>query len=398
MTGFDKDRLAHLHDVMAEHVELGNAGGLAWLAARDDEVEVGCGGTLTRGESRAVARDSIFRIASMTKPMAAVAALILVEECKLRLDEPVDELLPELAGREVLVDGRGPLDGETVPAVRPITLRDVLTFELGMGMEFAAPWPWPLIEAMAERGLGAGPPEPQTPPAPDEWIQRLSTLPLQYQPGEKWLYNVGSDVLGVLIARAAGQPLEFFMRERLFEPLGMADTGFFTEHTERLGTCYLVDPATEARTVYDAPEGQWSKAPAFPSAAGGLVSTVDDVHKFGRMLLSGGRLPDGQRLISAATVDAMTIDQIGVLDGADGPSPDGSQGWGFGVGVQVRRSGIAHSIGSYGWDGGLGSSWSNDANKRLVATILTTDSFTGPFPPPAVVQDFWTCVYTALDD
>ena len=143
--------------------------------------------------------------------------------------------------------------------------------------------------------------EPQGPPEPDEWIRRLSTLPLQYQPGERWLYNVGSMVLGVLIARAAGQPLDEFMRERLFEPLGMRDTGFFTEQTDRLGTCYAVDPATEARTVYDAPDGQWSKPPAFPDAAAGLVSTVDDVHAFARMLLAEGQLPDGSRLISACS-------------------------------------------------------------------------------------------------
>src|SRR5215468_1903622 len=103
MTGFDKARIARLHEAMAEHVELGNVGGLAWLAARDDQVEIGVAGALTRGASRPAAPDSIFRIASMTKPMAAVAALILVEECKVRLDEPVDDLLPELAGREVLV-------------------------------------------------------------------------------------------------------------------------------------------------------------------------------------------------------------------------------------------------------------------------------------------------------
>ena len=398
MSGFEKTRLGRLHDAMAEHVELGNAGGLAWLAARDGDVELGVAGTLTRGEGRAISRDSIFRLSSMTKPMSAVAALILVEECRLRLDEPVDDLLPELAGRNVLVDGRGPFDGETVPAARSITVRDVLTFQLGIGMDFAAPWPWPLMDAMADLGLGAGPPEPQGPPEPDEWIRRLSTLPLQYQPGERWLYNVGSMVLGVLIARAAGQPLDEFMRERLFEPLGMRDTGFFTEQTDRFGTCYAVDPATEARTVYDAPDGQWSKPPAFPDAAAGLVSTVDDVHAFARMLLAEGQLSDGSRLISRAAVEAMTTDQIGVLDGAAGPLPDGSQGWGFGVGVQVRRTGVAHSIGSYGWDGGLGSSWSNDPRERLVGTILTTDSFTGPFPPPAVVQDFWTCVYAALDD
>ena len=150
---------------------------------------------------------------------------------------------------------------------------------------------------MGELGLGSGPPEPQVPPAPDEWMRRLSTLPLLYQPGERWLYNTGSDVLGVLIARAAGQPLEEFLRTRVFEPLGMVDTGFSTDIVDRLGSCYTIDPATGERSVFDPPRGQWATPPAFPSGAGGLVSTLDDMHAFGRMLLSGGRLP--RRLAAA---------------------------------------------------------------------------------------------------
>jgi CubicO group peptidase (beta-lactamase class C family) len=397
MHTFDRTRLATLHEVMADHVARGNAGGLAWLAARDDHVEVGVAGVLTRGQNLPVARDSMFRIASMTKPMAAVGALILIEECRLRLDDAVDDLLPELADRRVLVDGRGPLDGETVPARRPITVRDLLTFELGVGMDFEAPWPQPVLEALAGLGLGSGPPDARS-PEPDEWMRRFSTLPLLYQPGEKWLYNVGYDVLGVLIARASGQPIDVFLAERVFEPLGMRDTAFVVADADRLGSCYSVDPTTGERSLYDAPEGQWKYRPAFPSAAGGLVSTIDDVHAFGQMLLRGGRLRDGTRLISDASVQAMTTDHIGVERGVSGPMPDGSQGWGFGVGVQVRRTGLARSVGSYGWDGGLGSSWANDPSERLVATILTTDMFTAAFPLPAVIRDFWTCLYAALED
>ena len=117
---------------------------------------------------------------------------------------------------------------------------------------------------------------------------------------------------------------------------------------------------TGERFVFDPPDGQWAKPPAFPSGAAGLVSTVDDLHAFGRMLLSGGRLPDGSRLLSRASIDAMTTDQIGVASGAPGPLPDGSQGWGFGVGVQVRRAGLGPPVGAYGWAGGMGSMWSND--------------------------------------
>jgi CubicO group peptidase (beta-lactamase class C family) len=128
------------------------------------------------------------------------------------------------------------------------------------------------------------------------------------------------------------------------------------------------------------------------------VSTVDDVHAFASMLRSGGRLPDGSRLLSRASVEAMTTDQLGVDRGATGPLPTGSMGWGYGVGVQVRRAGLVRSVGTYGWDGGLGSAWANDPRERLAATVLTTDMFTTAFPPPAVIQDFWTCVYTALAD
>jgi CubicO group peptidase (beta-lactamase class C family) len=398
MSGFDPGRLERLRDVMAGHVDQDSVGGVAWLAACGDDVELGVAGCLTRGEPEPVGRDSIFRISSMTKPIVAVGALLLVEECKLRLADPVDTLLPELAERRVLVDGRGPIDGDTVAARRSITVHDALTFRLGLGMDFGAPWPQPLLEAMGELGLGSGPPEPQVPPAPDEWMRRLSGLPLLYQPGERWLYNTGLDVLGVLIARAAGQPLEEFLRTRVFEPLGMVYTGFSTVHVDRLGSCYATDPDTGQRSVYDPPTGQWATPPAFPSAGGGLVSTLDDVHAFGRMLLAGGRLPDGSRLVSRASVEAMTTDHIGAERGAAGPSPDGSQGWGFGVGVQVRRTGLGPTVGSYGWAGGLGSSWGNDPNKDLVGVVLTTEMFVTAFPPPAVIQDFWTCVYAAIDD
>src|SRR5215211_4065195 len=159
MSGFDGERVARLRDAVAAHAEHDAVGGVAWLAACRDDVEFGVAGCLTRGEPEPVHRDSIFRIASMTKPMTAVAALILVEECRLRLDDPVDALLPELADRRVLVDGRGPVDGDTVPANRPITPRDLLTFRLGLGMDFTAPWPQPLLEQMGELGLGSGPPE-----------------------------------------------------------------------------------------------------------------------------------------------------------------------------------------------------------------------------------------------
>src|SRR5215469_16313627 len=213
--GLSRARLARMHQVMAGYVERGEVPGLVTLVSRRGEVHVDAIGTQALGESPPVRRDTIFRIASMTKPIVAAATMILVEECKLRLDEPVDRLLPELADRKVLKRLDGPLD-ETVRANRPISVRDLLTFRLGFGIVFPF-GQTPIGKAMLDEQLGQGPPNPDITPAPDEWIRRLGKLPLMHQPGEKWMYNTGSDVLGVLIARAAGQPLETFLRERLFE-------------------------------------------------------------------------------------------------------------------------------------------------------------------------------------
>src|SRR6266704_835248 len=229
--GLSKERLSRMHEVMADYVERGDVPGLVTLVSRRGEVHVDVIGTQAIGESPPMRRDTIFRISSMTKPIIAVATMILVEECELRLDEPVDRLLPELADRKVLKRLDGPLD-ETVPAKRPITVRDLLTFRMGFGQMMAPPDSYPILKVASEQQIGMGPPSPSTMPTPDEWIRRLGTLPLMHQPGDKWMYNTGSDVLGVLIARASGQPLETFFRERIFEPLGMEDTGFSVPATK----------------------------------------------------------------------------------------------------------------------------------------------------------------------
>jgi CubicO group peptidase (beta-lactamase class C family) len=394
---FHPDLGRRLDDRMARHVEEDEAGGLAWLAWHDGEVVTGTAGVLTRGGDAAVPRDSLFRVASNTKPLTAAAALILVEECRLRLEDPVDDLLPELADRRVLVDPLGPIDGETVPAERSITVRDLLTMECGFGMDFTAPWPQAFLDAMGALDLGPGAPSPGGVPEPDEWMRRLGTLPLVRQPGERWMYDTAYDVLGVLVGRAAGVPFERFLQERVLDPVGMRDTAFSTEATHRLGTSYSVDPQTGERSVYDPPEGQWSMPPAFASGAGGLVSTVDDLAAFGHVLLAGGILSDGSRLLSRATVELMATDQLGVGAGRPAITPDGALGWGLGVGVQVRRIGVARTVGSYGWDGGLGTSWANDPTERLVGVVLSTDMFTGADALPHPLADFWTTVYAALD-
>jgi CubicO group peptidase (beta-lactamase class C family) len=390
--------LARLDAVMVGHVERGEVPGLVWLVARHGEVHVGVAGALGADGGDPVSRDSIFRISSMTKPVTAVAALVLIEDGQLRLDEPVDRLLPELADRQVLARSDGTLD-DTVPARRPITVRDLLTFRMGLGWNFAATGPQPVMSAMAELGLGVGPPAPAGPPEPDEWMRRLGTLPLEHQPGERWLYDTGAEVLGVLIARAAGQPFATFLAERIFEPLAMADSGFAVPNSKlgRFGPCFSTDLDSGNRELYDPPDGQWSSPPAFPAGGSGLVSTVDDYLAFAEMLRAGGAYR-GQRILSRPSVEAMTTNHLTPEQIAtSAPDPSGALGWGFGVGIQLRRTGPARSVGTYGWDGGLGTSWANDPAEDLVGILLTNQAWTSPAPPP-VCQDFWTSAYAAIDD
>ena len=398
--GLSKARLGRMHEVMAGHVQRGGVPGLVTLVSRRGEVHVDAIGTNAVGGRDPMRRDTIFRIASLTKPITATATMILVEECKLRLDEPVDRLLPELAERKVLKRLDGPL-ADTVPAHRPITVRDLLTFRLGFGIIMAPPGTYPIQLAMSELLLGQGLPSPST-PAPDEWIRRLGTLPLMHQPGEKWMYHTGSDVLGVVIARASGQPLETFLRERLFEPLGMRDTGFSVPAAklDRLATSYWTNPDTGALGVYDEAEGgQWSRPPAFPSGGSGLVSTIDDYLAFGQMMLKKGQ-HGSERVLSRPSVETMTADQLTPEQKAVSDLGAGffdNHGWGFGVSIVTRCDAVAAVPGQFGWDGGLGTSWRSDPNEDMVGILMTQRAWTSPSPPD-VCLDFWTSAYQAIDD
>src|SRR5690242_13628872 len=257
-TGLTAAGVTGLHTAARRHVGDDKVPGLVALVARGDQVHVEALGTLAMG-GPPVARDSIFRIASTTKPITAAATLALAGEGLIRLDEPVDRLLPELAGRRVLRRMDGPLD-DTVPAERAITVRDLLTFTFGFGMVgemFTSPGPWPVVAAAAELRLATiGPPDPPVPPDPDTWIAALGSLPLLAQPGERWMYNTGAQVLGVLAARAAGRPFSEVLTTRIFEPLGMRDTGFWTADAPRLATAY--QPTPGGLVVLDEPGGKWS--------------------------------------------------------------------------------------------------------------------------------------------
>jgi CubicO group peptidase (beta-lactamase class C family) len=384
-TGLSVKGLKDMRAVAEAHVGDTLVPGLVALVARGQQVHVEALGSLAAG-GRPVARDSIFRIASTTKPITAAATLALVEEGLLDLDEPVDRLLPELAERQVLVRVDGPLD-ETTPATRAVTVRDLLTFTFGFGMApemFASATPWPIVQAAEALHLATiGGPNPDVQPDPDTWIGNLGSLPLLAQPGERWLYNTGAQVLGVLVARAAGEPFGDVLRTRIFEPLGMGDTGFWTDQTPRLATAYR--PTRDGLVAWDQPDGAWSHAPAFADGAAGLVSTADDLLAFARMLLRGGG-----PVLSAGAVRAMTTDQLTPAQkarGGLGPDFFNGRSWAFGQSVLDR--------GAYGWDGGLGTSWLVDPTCDLTVIVLTQRMFETA-QAPAVHHDIRDAAYAAL--
>ena len=376
------DGLAKLKTSLEAHVAEGQPPGLVALVSRGDETRVLPAGTMSIG-GPPVPRAAIFRIASMTKPITAVAAMMLVEEGKLRLDEPIDRLAPELADRRVLKRMDGPID-DTVPARRPITLEDVLSFRLGWGIDFNPEAPF--VKAIGELP-GFGMPNPAWAGDDDAFLRELGRLPLQAQPGEQWLYTLGSNLLGVLVSRAVAQPLDVFFQERIFSPLGMRDTDFFVpaDKQGRLITGYVNKDGSLA--PFEPWNGLYAKRPSFLAGDSGLVSTADDYGAFARFMLSG-TAPNGQRLMKAETLKAMTTNRLTPeqMQGDElilGPG----RGWGLGLGVQVTASPYGVQPGAYGWDGGFGTSWFNDPAKGLIAILLTQRVFDSP-DPPAVHKTF----------
>ncbi|MGV9776894.1 serine hydrolase domain-containing protein, partial [Streptosporangium sp. NPDC003464] len=299
----------------------------------------------------------------------------------------------------------GPLD-DTVPARRPITVRDLLTSTFGLGMDMTALGS-PIMGAIFEQGLTPDLPEPM--PEPDEWMRRLGALPLMYQPGERWQYHISDDLLGVLVARVTGRPFETFLRERVFDPLGMKDTAFHVPagKIDRLPPLYAPDAQSGEFHVWDeAAGGRVSRPPAFQGGGGGLVSTVDDYHAYFRMLLNHG-MHGGERILSRPAVELMTTNRLTPEQQAArhamatnnvhmsfGQGQHG--GWGFGMAVRTYRGDYA-PIGQFGWDGGAGTSTYADPDNQLTGILLTQVGMSVP-DSARLIHDFWTTLYQAIDD
>lgn len=405
MAGFTDEGLATFDAALAGHVDSGDVPGLVALVSRDGQAHVTTAGHKTLGDTEPIGRDAIFRIASLSKPIAGAAAMLLIEDGAIRLEDPVERWLPELADRQVLRGLDSNLD-DTVPAERVITVEDVLSFRFGFGC-IMTPGDYPVAVAEEEIGLKTlGPPWPPTSLTPDEWIAGLGRLPLLDQPGTRWRYNTGATVAGILIERVAGAPLAEVLAKRVFEPLGMRDTGFFVPAGKRQRFTSMYLPGSEGLTELDAPGGWYAAAPALPDAAAALVSTLDDLDAFTAMLAA-----DGGGLLSPESVRLMLKDRTSDRDKAENEIFFGDRnGWGLMMSVPATSGpgGFASRVvgslsrvpgGSgvpdgYGWDGGSGTTWRTDPATGLTGILLTQRMMTSP-APPAVARDFWAAARAA---
>ncbi|MBL0749266.1 serine hydrolase domain-containing protein [Nocardioides baculatus] len=372
--------MSDLRDALRPYVDSGAVPGLVALVARGDDVEVVALGV--QGTSGApMRRDSIFRGASITKPLTAALAITVIEEGFFDLDDPVDEVLPELAAPRVLRTLDSGLD-DTVAAERPITARHLLTGTAGHGF---ATWESPVIGLLMER-LGQAADDIHDVPEPDEWMRRLGEIPLMHQPGEGWTYNASYDVLAVLLSRATGEFFADLMADRLLEPLGMVDTGFHVpaEKLDRFTTLWSRDDHGVLQ-VSDEVDGVFTTEPAFASGSGGLVTTVDDWLAFGRMLVNGGMGADW-RIMHEDSVRLMTTDQITAKHREMGGFFLDGQGWGFGGGVDTELIDPWNVVGRYGWVGGTGTSAYVHPD-GTVAVLLTQVGLADP--AVEMMQAFW---------
>jgi len=350
-----------LRELLIRHVDAGTIpGGVALLGAGNAEVVTAGVASIGGGP---MGEDAIMRIQSMTKAITSVAALRLVEAGRLELDQGLLDWLPELADRQVLRDPAAELD-DTVPARRAITLRHLLTNTSGYGMVIQAS---PLAQAMAANGTEAGPEPPAL--GADEWLRRLTELPLAFQPGEGWRYHHSFAVLGILISRVTGRPLGKHLAEDVFGPLGMTDTALWVAEgkLDRLPAAYrhgnegLVE-------IEPAGGGFYAGSPSFNVSHGELVSTAWDYHRFARMLVTGGRV-NGQPMISPDHLQQMTSDQVpAACKTADSFFPGFWDGMGWGFGVAVKTGGPQR--GRIGWSGGLGTDFFADPD-GTVGILLT---------------------------
>jgi len=373
-SGFSAEGLAAIPAALDGVVEAGDLSGFVTLLWRKGEIaQVNTLGYRDVEAKAPMTRDTLFRIASMTKPITSIAALMLMEEGKLKLDDPITRWLPEFADMQVLKSATGPLD-ETYPAPRDITVDDLMTHRSGLAYGFTSIGP--IAHAYVEK---LGPPL-GGPHGPDAWLRHLGELPLSYAPGDRFHYSHATDVLGFLVGRVEGKPFRDVLMERILGPLGMSDTDFWCppEKRGRMAKLYKIDPATDALKDVSFPHED--APPAFCAGGGGLISTADDYLKFARLMLKGGEL-DGVRLVKPETLALMTANRLS--DEQRAVPFMGIPFWmgqGFGLGVSMITDPVkqawmgAGSEGAFGWPGAFGTWWQADPQEDLVMIYLIQNS------------------------
>jgi CubicO group peptidase (beta-lactamase class C family) len=368
--GFDESKLAPIPGMMKSVVDAGDLSGMVTLVWRDgEEVQLNTIGQRDIEAGKPMTRDTLFRIASMTKPITSLAALMLMEEGKIRLDDPITKWLPEFADMKVLKDPKGPLN-ETYPAPRIITVEDLMTHRSGFAYGFTSSGP---IGKAHEDVLGQPLDNDKT---PDQWLAALATLPLTYPPGQQLHYSHSTEVLGFLIGRVTGNTYRDFIMERILSPLGMKDTDFYVpkDKRDRAAVVYQQDQATGKLKAFPFP--QYDSPPAYTAGGGGLISTLDDYLLFARMLLNKGEL-NGRRYIKRETFEMMSTNHL-TEDQRQIPflgMPMWS-GLGFGLGLSVVMDPVKHewmgagSQGAFGWPGAFGTWWQADPQKNMILIFL----------------------------
>jgi len=390
--GFSAERLARVDRFLQQYVDSQRIGGAVALVLRDGQaVYQRAVGWSDRESRRAMTTDAMFRIASQSKAITSTAILMLVEEGKIALGDPVSRFIPAYA--KTTVASRADSGRTTVPARRQITIQDLLTHTAGISYGGE-----PFVAAQyREKGLG--------PAAGNGWytadktepvcetMERLATLPFVAQPGEAFVYGYNTDILGCVVERASGTPLDEFIRTRITGPLGMTDTYFFLppEKASRLVTLYMNDTTGRIARAPEGSRGQghYVQGPRRNFSGGaGIVSTARDYARFLEMIRNRGEL-DGVRILSPRTVELMTSNQSGTLFSQNG--------MGFGLGFEiVERLGAKgmYSVGSFGWGGAYGSSYTVDPAERLVVVFMINQ-----MPNRSdVANKFPTLIYQALTD
>lgn len=365
-----------LNNLLTAFVDSKLMPGAVGLVARGDRTEVAAVGWQDVEGTAPMRRDSIFRIASTTKPIVAAALMLLVDEGRVTLDDPVARWLPELASPTVVRTPSAALD-DVVPGSRPITVFDVLTSRTGWG--FPSDFSYPQVNALFDVQKDGR--HPRTFPPADEWLAALARVPLLYQPGEAWLYDTSSTLQGILISRVSGQELPEFLAERLFEPLGMVDTAFEVPESKRdRFTSYYEPNEAGDLVLVDGPDGQWSSRPPLALGNGGLAGTVDDWFAFARMLLGEGSV-DGRQVLSSDAVRLMTTNHLTPGQRAGGELFLEGQGWGFGGSVDLTPANPWNVPGRYGWEGGTGTCAYLTPSTGSVAILFTQRGVTSPVTP-----------------